>query len=115
MLNEAKLPNIYWREAIYTIVYILNISQLRVNHDKTPYELWFGRPTKNHKVKKKIKEEASPRKESREPSIRVQRDNPERKIRGKKSDGFEKRRRLTHESEQALLFLIEYICRSKQR
>jgi hypothetical protein len=45
MLNEAKLLDIYWREAIYTKIYILNIDQLRINHDKTPYELWFGRPT----------------------------------------------------------------------
>jgi hypothetical protein len=45
MLKEAKLPYIYWREAVYTIVYILNRAQLRVKHDKTPYELLFGRPT----------------------------------------------------------------------
>jgi hypothetical protein len=45
MLNEAKLPDIYWREAVYTTMYILNRAQLRVNHNKTPYELWFGRPT----------------------------------------------------------------------
>jgi hypothetical protein len=45
MLNEAKLPDIYWREAIYTTIYILNKAHIRVNHDKTPYDLWFGRPT----------------------------------------------------------------------
>jgi hypothetical protein len=45
MLNEAKLPDKFWRDAIYTIVHILNRAQLRPNHDKTPYELWFGRPT----------------------------------------------------------------------
>lgn len=45
MLNEAKLPDIYWREAIYTTVYILNRRQLRLNNDKTPYEQWYGRPT----------------------------------------------------------------------
>ena len=44
MLNEEKLTNSYWREAIYTIVYVQNIGKLRVNNDKTPYELWFGRP-----------------------------------------------------------------------
>ena len=43
MLNEAKLSNSFWREAVYTIVYILKIGQLRVNKDKTPYELWYGR------------------------------------------------------------------------
>ena len=26
-------------------MYTLNRAQLRVNHDKTPYELWFGRST----------------------------------------------------------------------
>ena len=42
---ETKLPNGYWREAIYIVVYVQNRGQLRVNSDKTPYELWFGRPT----------------------------------------------------------------------
>ena len=42
MLNEAKLSYAYWREAIYTIVYILNRGQLIVNKDKTHYELWYG-------------------------------------------------------------------------
>jgi hypothetical protein len=45
MLNEAKLPDKFWRDAIYTIVDIVNREQLRFNHDKTPYELWFDRPT----------------------------------------------------------------------
>jgi hypothetical protein len=45
MLNEAKLPDKFWRDAIYTVIHILNRAQLRPNHDKTPYELWFGRPT----------------------------------------------------------------------
>jgi hypothetical protein len=45
MLNEAKLPYLYWREEIYTTIYILDITQLRFNHDKTPYALWFGIPT----------------------------------------------------------------------
>ena len=38
MLNEEKLLDGYWREAIYTTVYVLNRGQLRVNSDKTPYE-----------------------------------------------------------------------------
>jgi len=45
MLNEAKLPDIYWREAMYTTIYILNRAQLRVNHENTQYDLWFGIPT----------------------------------------------------------------------
>jgi hypothetical protein len=43
MLNEAKLSDGYWREVISTIVYILNRGHLRINSNKTPYELWFGR------------------------------------------------------------------------
>ena len=45
MLNEEKIPDGYWREVVYTTIYIQNRRQLRVNSDKTPYELWFGRPT----------------------------------------------------------------------
>ena len=37
MLNEAKLPDVYWKEALYTNAYILNKGQLIVNNDKTPY------------------------------------------------------------------------------
>ena len=44
MLNEVKLPDGYWKEAVYTTVYIQNIGHLRVNIEKDPYELWFGRP-----------------------------------------------------------------------
>jgi hypothetical protein len=43
MLNEDKLLDKFWRDAIYTAFHILNRAQLRPNHDKTPYELWFGR------------------------------------------------------------------------
>jgi hypothetical protein len=45
MLNEAKLSEKFWRDSIYTAVHILNQAQIRANHEKTPYELWFGRPT----------------------------------------------------------------------
>jgi hypothetical protein len=45
MMNEAKLQDTFWREAVNTIVYILNRAQIRVNNNKTPYELWKGRPT----------------------------------------------------------------------
>ena len=44
MLNEAKLLDSFWREVVYTAVYILNRGQLRVNKDNTPYELWYGIP-----------------------------------------------------------------------
>ena len=39
MLNEAKLSDSFWREVVYTVVYILNRGKLKVNKDKTPYEL----------------------------------------------------------------------------
>ena len=43
MLNEAKLSDGYWREAISTTVHILNRGQLRINSNKTSYELWYGK------------------------------------------------------------------------
>jgi hypothetical protein len=43
MLNEARLSDGYWRKVVGTTIYILNIGQLRINSNKTPYELWFGR------------------------------------------------------------------------
>ena len=45
MLNEAKILDKFWRDAICTTFHILNQAQLRANHEKTHYELWFGRPT----------------------------------------------------------------------
>ena len=45
MLNEEKWSDSFWREAVYTVVYTLNRGQLRVNKDKTPDELWYGKPT----------------------------------------------------------------------
>ena len=45
MLNEAKLPDTFWREAFNTTIQILNRPQIRVKNNKTPYELWKCRPT----------------------------------------------------------------------
>ena len=42
--NEGKLSDSFWREVVYTVVYILNRGQIKVNKDKTPYKLWYGRP-----------------------------------------------------------------------
>lgn len=39
MLWDANLSNTYWKEAVHTIIYILNRVQLRVNTKFTPYEL----------------------------------------------------------------------------
>jgi hypothetical protein len=44
MMNEKNIGQTYWVEAIHTIVHVLNKSHLRPQSDKTPYELWFGRP-----------------------------------------------------------------------
>ena len=44
MMNEAKIPDTFWREAINTTIYFLNTTQIRVNNNKTPYGLWKGRP-----------------------------------------------------------------------
>jgi hypothetical protein len=45
MLMDSKLTDIFWTHAVHTIVHIQNRVMLRNNNDKTPYELWKGRPT----------------------------------------------------------------------
>jgi hypothetical protein len=45
MMNEKNIGQTYWVEAIHTTVHVLNKSHLRPQTDKTPYELWYGRPT----------------------------------------------------------------------
>jgi transposase InsO family protein len=37
MLNEAKLPYTFWREAVNKTIYILNRAQIGVNNNNTPY------------------------------------------------------------------------------
>jgi transposase InsO family protein len=44
MMNEKNIGQTYWVEAIHTVVHVLNKSHLRPQSDKTPYELWFGKP-----------------------------------------------------------------------
>ena len=44
MLLVADLQPKFWREVVGTTVYTLNRTQLRPNCEKTPYELWKGRP-----------------------------------------------------------------------
>lgn len=39
----ANLQTKFWKEAVGTIVYTLNRTQLRPNNEKTHYELWKGR------------------------------------------------------------------------
>jgi transposase InsO family protein len=45
MLKDSKLSNIFWGQSVHIVVHILNKGILRNNNDKTPYELWKGRPT----------------------------------------------------------------------
>ena len=45
MLNESRLSNLFWPQVVHTVVHILNKRVLRNNNDKTPYQLWKGRPT----------------------------------------------------------------------
>lgn len=42
MLQEAKLPNTFWGEALCTLVYVLNRTPSSAAPGITPYEAWFG-------------------------------------------------------------------------
>ena len=44
MLNESKLSNVLWPQDVHNVVHIINRSLLRNNSNKTPYQLWKGRP-----------------------------------------------------------------------
>jgi len=42
-------PGTFWGEAAHTTLNILNKAHVRVNSDKNPYELWYGKlPTVKH-------------------------------------------------------------------
>ena len=43
MLNESKLNDKFWGQAVHTTIHIMNKGLLRSKNDKTPYELWTGR------------------------------------------------------------------------
>jgi transposase InsO family protein len=45
MLMDSKLTDVFWVQEVHTTVHIQNRGMLRNNSDKTPYELWKGRPT----------------------------------------------------------------------
>jgi hypothetical protein len=45
IMNEKNIGQTYSVEAIHTTIHVLNKSHLRPHSDKTPYELWNGRPT----------------------------------------------------------------------
>ena len=44
MLNDSQLSDKFWGHTVHTSVHILNRGLLRNDNDKTPYELWTGRP-----------------------------------------------------------------------
>jgi hypothetical protein len=44
MLKDSMLGDIFWAHVVHTMVHILNKGMPRSNNDKTPYELWKGRP-----------------------------------------------------------------------
>jgi transposase InsO family protein len=44
MLMDSKLIDIIWTQEVHKKVHIQNKVILRNNTDKTPYELWRGRP-----------------------------------------------------------------------
>jgi transposase InsO family protein len=49
MMKDKGLPNIFWAEAVYTAVYILNRCPTRAVQDKTPIEIWCGKkPSAKH-------------------------------------------------------------------
>jgi hypothetical protein len=45
MIMDSKLTDIFWTQTVHTVVHIQNIVMLINNTDKTPYDLWKGRPT----------------------------------------------------------------------
>jgi hypothetical protein len=45
MIMDSKLTDIFWTQAVHTTIHIQNRVMLRNNTDKTPCELWKGRPT----------------------------------------------------------------------
>jgi hypothetical protein len=44
MMSERDISQTFWVEVFHIAIHILNKAHLRPNNDKTPYELWFGRP-----------------------------------------------------------------------
>lgn len=44
MLNDSQLSDKFWGQAVHTYFHILNKGLLRNGTDKTPYELWIGKP-----------------------------------------------------------------------
>jgi hypothetical protein len=45
MIMDSKLIDTFWTQAMHTTIHSQNGVILRNNTNKTPYELWKGRPT----------------------------------------------------------------------
>lgn len=49
LLFESMLPNVFWAEAVNTVVYLLNRLPTKVVEEKTPFEVWFRfKPSVSH-------------------------------------------------------------------
>lgn len=46
MLSEAKLPNHYCGEALYTTIHVLNITLIVALKSEVPYKIWFKKKEK---------------------------------------------------------------------
>jgi hypothetical protein len=44
IIMDSNLTDIFWTQAVHTTLHIQNRVMLKNNTDKTPYELWKGRP-----------------------------------------------------------------------
>ena len=43
MLSEAKLPKHFWSEALYTAMYVINLSPAVALNNEVPNKFWFGK------------------------------------------------------------------------
>nr|GEV56057.1 retrovirus-related Pol polyprotein from transposon TNT 1-94 [Tanacetum cinerariifolium] len=50
MMHEKGLPQSFWAEAVYTVVYLLNRSPTKAHNNKTPLGAWNGRKPSNQEA-----------------------------------------------------------------
>ena len=43
MLSEAKLPNAFWGEALYTVTHVINLSPIVALQTDVPDRIWYGK------------------------------------------------------------------------
>jgi hypothetical protein len=51
IIHNRCVPNRFWVEVVFTIVYSLNRSSMMVVKQKTPEEAWLGRKPKVNRLK----------------------------------------------------------------